>query len=314
MVEKMAPKLASVVIVTRNRKKLTLECLQSVFKMDYPTLEVILVDNASADDTVKAVKKRFPQIKIIQAQENLGLNGGKNLGQKKARGEYLLFLDSDTIADKNLLTKLVKLAESNPQIGLVCPKIYYYHPQDVIWYAGANVNLLTSQTRNLGINEKDCRQWDQVRETQFAPTAYLVTRKAVEKLKGHDESLFMTYGDTDYGFRAKKVGFKVIFCPQAYLWHRIKMEENIKTIRALGYNSSLRAYYFARNRVIFMKRHAPMINFIIFILLFFPLMTLYVTYKIIIFGGGWRFLKPHWQGSLDGLKYAFGGKIINVYT
>ena len=306
--------LVSVVIVTKDRRQLTLDCLASVFAMTYPNLEVILVDNASSDGTVEAVGKRFPGVKVITAKKNLGLNGGKNLGQSQARGDYLLFLDSDTLVDTNLVTELVRVAESDPRVGVVCPKMYYIEPKDVIWYAGAEVNLLTSRTKNIGCNEVDRGQYDQLRPTQFAPTAYLVTRKTADKLSGHDESLFMTYGDTDYGFRAKAAGFKVVFCPRACLWHRIKMEENITSIRALGYNRPMRAYYFARNRVLFMKRHAPPLNFFVFLLVFLPLFTVYITGKIVIFGGGWRFLKPHLRGSWDGLRYAFGGQVANVYT
>lgn len=309
-------KPVSVIIVTRNRKQITLDCLESVFKIDYSNFETILVDNGSTDGTVEKIKSAGWQtkLKIIASQENLGLNAGKNLGQKHAKGDYILFLDSDTIVDKELLTELIKLAEIDSKIGIVCPKMYYLKPENVIWYAGSYVNLLTSQTINIGVNQKDQGQYDQVRETEFAPTAYLVTRKAAQKLKGHDAALFMTYGDTDYGFRARKLGFKVMFCPKAKLWHRIKMKDNIKTIRALGYNLPMRAYYFARNRIIFMREHAPRLNFLIFIFIFFPLLTFYYTAKIIVFGAGWKFLKPHLQGSFDGLRYAFGNKITNVYT
>lgn len=310
----MVKKLATIVITTRDRKEIILDCLRSLFKMDYPNFEVILVDNASTDGTKEAVRKKFPKVKLIISKKNLGLNGGKNLGQKYAKGEYILFLDSDTVVDKRLLSELVKLAESDPKIGVVCPKMYYYDRKNIIWYAGSCVNLLTSQTKNVGANENDSGQWDQVRETQFAPTAYLATRKAVNKLKGHEEAFFMTYGDTDYGFRARKAGFKVMFCSKAKLWHRLGMEENIKSIRSLGYNLPMRAYYFARNRVIFMRRHAPEFNFILFMFFFFPLITFYFTYKIIRYHGGWKFLRPHLMGTFDGLKYLLGGKIENSYV
>lgn len=304
-------KLVSVVVVTYNRKEVAADCLASILKMDCPNFEVILVDNGSEDGTVEAIQERFPDVKVVASETNSGLNGGKNLGEAQARGDYILFLDSDTLVDKNLLTELVKVAENDSQVGMVCPKMYYHQPEDVIWYAGSFVNLWTSQTKNIGVNEKDQGQHDQIRETEFAPTAYLVRREVIEKLKGHDEFLFMTYGDTDYGFRTREAGFKVMFCPTAKLWHRIKAQDNVKTIRALGYNLPMRAYYFARNRMIFMKRHAPKFNFAVFTLVFFPLITLYITYKIIDFGGGLDFLKPHWQGSFDGLRYLFDGRVEN---
>lgn len=306
-------KLISVIITTRNRKQVVLDCLASVFKMNYPKFEVIVVDNGSTDRTVEKIKNRFPQVRVIEAKKNLGLNGGKNLGQKCAKGEYFLFLDSDTIVDQNFLTTLAGVAESNPKVGLVCPKMYFFDEKEVIWYAGAKVNLWTSQTKNLGCNEKDIGQYDQVRETHFAPTAYLATRQVAEKLKGHEKIFFMTYGDTDFGFRVRKAGYKVLFCPQAKLWHRLGKEENTKTVRALGYNLPMRAYYFSRNRVIFMKKHAPAFKFWIFLFIFSPLFIFYITYKIITYGG-WPFLKPHLEGSLDGLKYAFGGKVKNRWT
>jgi len=322
-------KLVSIIIVTRNREKEVLACLKSILKMDYPNFEIILVDNASGDNTVSEVKKQSAswrtKVKIVKSERNLGANGGKNLGQKQAKGEYLFFLDSDTIVDKKLLSELVKIAESEAKIGMVCPKMYYFESKresssayfdkkNIIWYAGASINLLTSQAKNIGNHEEDKGQFDQVRETSFAPTAYLVKRIVAEKLKGHGEIFFMGYVDSDYGYRTHEAGFKVIFCPQARLWHRIGQEENVKSIRALGYNLPLRAYYFARNRVVFMKIHAPKVNFLIFISFFFPLMTIYIAYKIIVFRGGWKFLRPHLEGSLDGLKYALGGKIENRWV
>ena len=309
----MAKKLVSIIVVTRNRRKVTLACLRSVFKMNYPNFKVILVDNGSTDGTIATVKKQFPKVKIADAKKNLGLNGGKNLGQKQAKGKYILFLDSDIVVDKNFLKELVEVAESDQTIGIVCPKMYYYDRKNVVWYAGSFVNLLTSRTENVNANQVDKGQFNKIKETQFAPTAYLVTRAVVKKIKNHNEDFFMTYGDTDYGFRAREAGFKVVFAPKAHLWHRLKKKENKKTIRALGYNLPMRAYYFSRNRVIFMKRHASKLNFVVFIFFFFPFFTLYITYKIIALGGGFKFLKPHWQGSLDGLKYIFNGRIINAY-
>lgn len=307
----MVDRLVSIVIVTRNRERLVCDCLSSVFKMNYTQKEVILVDNGSEDGTVRSVRKKFPSVKIIKTEENLGLNTGKNLGQRQAKGEYILFLDSDTVVEENMLSALVLAAESDPKIGLVCPKMYYFDKKKVIWYAGSSVNLFTSRTVNIGCNEEDKGQFEEIKETQFAPTAYLVTKKVAEKLKGHDEIFFMTYGDTDYGLRARKGGFKVVFCPRAKLWHHLGQEENTKTIRALGYNLPLRAYYFARNRVIFMRKHAPLFNFVVFMIFFFPLFTIYFLSKIIYFGGGWQFIRPHLEGSWDGLLFALTGYLKN---
>ncbi|MCL5090434.1 MAG: glycosyltransferase family 2 protein [Patescibacteria group bacterium] len=304
-------KLVSIIIVTRNRQKIVEECLKSVYKTNYPNFEIILVDNGSSDETVPVIRKKFPQVKIVRSEQNLGANKGKNLGQKQAKGDYFLFLDSDTTVAKNFLSALVLLAEKNPQAGIICPKMYYYDQKTILWYAGVKMNLLTSQTQNIGSNEGDHGQYDQVRETLFAPTAYLAKKEVVKKLKGHDEIFFMTYGETDYGFRARKAGFKILFCPEAKLWHRLGQEENTKSIRGLGFNMPMRAYYFARNRVIFMKRHSPPKNFTVFITIFFPLATMHMIYATIKYGGGWTYLRPYLEGTWDGVKFLFTKKVNN---
>lgn len=310
----MDEKLVSIITVTRNRKELVRQCLDSVFKMAYPNFEMILVDNASADGTAEMVNKEFPSVKVISSAINLGLNGGKNKGEQFAAGDYVLFLDSDTIVDRFFLTELVRMAQGHPEAGIVCPKMFYYDHKDVIWYAGSYVNLLTSQTKNIGANQKDGPQWSKERETEFAPTAYLATKAVVDKLQGHNEVFFMTYGDTDYGFRAREAGFKVLFCPSAKLWHCLKKEDNLRTIRGLGYNLPMRAYYFARNRVIFMKMHAPRGKFILFLIFVYPVITIYMAYKIIVLKGGWKFLKPHLEGAFDGIVYLFTAVARNKYT
>lgn len=297
--------LVSVIIVTFNREKEVLSCLESILKTDYLNKEIILVDNASSDQTVAKVKKRFPSVKIVISKTNRGNSGGKNLGQSEAKGKFVCFLDSDTVVDQRFLSEMVLAASIDPKIGLVCPKMYYFDKKNIIWYAGASINLFTSQTKNKGCNEEDLGQYNKITETDFAPTAYLATRETVNKLKSHDEIFFMAYNDSDYGLRTKEAGFKVIYCPQSKLWHRLGVQENNKSVRALGFNLPLRAYYFARNRIIFMNKHAPKVNFWIFFFLFFPLFTLYFSYKIIVFGGSQQFLKPHLKGSLDGIKYLF---------
>lgn len=303
--------LVSIIITTRNRKEIILECLESVFQMTYPNFEVILVDNASTDGTPEAVREKFPQTKLVVSETNLGLNGGKNLGQTVAQGEHVLFLDSDTIVDPEMLTELVKLAKADLEVGITVPKMYYHSEPDILWYAGATVNFFTSQTKNIGPNEKDRGQYDQTIETSHGPTCFFVKGPAWRAVGEHDQFYFMTYGDTDFAAQAKRAGFKVLYCPKAKLWHRLDRIETVRGLRALGFNLPMRAYYFARNRVIFMKKFAPPLNFFIFILLFFPAFTAWVTYKTIKFGGGWKFLRPHLEGSWDGLRYALGFKVEN---
>lgn len=305
----MVEALVSVIIPTRDRKADVIDCLKSLADSNYQNYEVILVDNASTDGTAEAVCQRFPEIKIVGSERNLGIAGGRNLGQKFAEGDYLLFLDSDTVVDRDLLKELIELAQNDPKIGIVVPKMYFYDDPNRLWYAGATINLLTSRTRNIGVGEQDYGQYDEICEASHGPTAFLVRREVVEVIGGHEELYFMSYADADFALRAKRVGYKVVYTPKAKLWHKLSVSEN-RSIRGLAGTFPFRAYYFARNRVIFMKRNAPKLNFLIFLFVFFPLFTLYFSYMMLIFRR-FDYLKQHLRGTWDGFKYALGGKARN---
>ena len=295
--------LVSVVIVTRNRRVDVLECIGSLIasKTSYSNIEITLVDNGSNDGTIEAVSRRFSDVKTIYSKVNLGLTGGRNLGQKAAKGKYILFIDSDTVIDRNMIMELVKVIENDEKIGLVAPKIYSYLEPKIIWYAGATFNLITSQAHNVGAWTVDESQYNKIIEVSHAPTAFLVRKTAADELGGHDDVFVMSYGDADFGIRLRKKGYRVLYVPKAEMYHKLNLKKNVKSLRSLGFNTSLRPYYFARNKVIFMHRHA--VNFPLFMLAFYPLFTLYYSIRIIQYHGCFEYLRPHFAGSLEGLLY-----------
>lgn len=307
----MDVKLASVIITTRNRKNIVLDCLNSVLRMNYTNLEVILMDNASSDGTTEAVKKKFPRVKIVVSKKNLGIAGGRNAGLKVAKGGYILFLDSDTVVDINMATELINLIAKDAKIGIVVPKIYFFDEPNRIWYAGAKVNLFTSRTKNIGVYELDQGQYEQVYEVSHGPTAFLCRKEVIERIGDHEEKYFMSYADLDFAIRAKKNGFRVLFAPKAKLWHRIATGQDRNSIRDLLGTFPPRAYYFARNRFIFMKRHAKKLNFMIFLILFTPGLFLYYTTKIILCRE-WKYLRMYLLGLVDGLRYVLTNNIYDL--
>ncbi|OGW47906.1 MAG: hypothetical protein A2Y66_00775 [Nitrospirae bacterium RBG_13_41_22] len=310
----MMPKesLVSVIITTRNRKRDILECLDTLYKQSYKNLEIILADNNSEDDTLQSVSERFPDVNIVVAKRNLGIAGGRNLAQREAKGYYYFYLDSDTILHEDCIKELVNFLSEHKDVGMVVPKMYYFDYPDHIWFAGSTIDLFTSRTINFGTNEKDVGQYDEPRECAHGPTAFMVTKEVVDIVRGHDETYFMTYADADFAVRTKKAGFKIFCVPSAKLWHRLNMEENRSGIRALGYNLPLRAYYFSRNRVLFMKKNSSAAIFAFFLLFIFPLFTIYYTLKIIQYKGKFIYLKNHLIGSWDGLKYALFNHLDNT--
>ncbi len=128
--KKIEKPFVSILIVNYNGRHLLEDCLVSVFENEYPqkSYEVILVDNDSQDESTHYVKEHFPQIKLIESQENLGFAGGNNLALNYARGEYIVLLNNDTKVDKNWLSTLVETAQKHKKVGLINSKLFFGIP------------------------------------------------------------------------------------------------------------------------------------------------------------------------------------------
>lgn len=299
----MAGKLVSIIIPTYNRKKDVLTCLDSLLSISYDNYEIIIVDNASEDNTIAAIKERFVNVKnlkVIEAGENLGASGGRNEGIKHARGEYLCFVDSDNIVDNNFLAELVKLAEADEKIGFVGPKMYYLNDPKRIWCAGATINLLTSKTRYIGKDKIDHGQYDRFRKVEHIPNVWLVKRPVINKIGLMDTTYGICYEESDWAMRAQRAGYSVIFCPTAIVYHNIPLRTKNSGLRGLvGFDNQYTIFRLARNRAIFMKKFANKFSLIIFLLIFNNLFlvlycAIFVSYgKVDLLNS---YVKGYWEG------------------
>jgi GT2 family glycosyltransferase len=295
----------SVVIVTRNRRNDVTECISSVLKSKYPgKIEVIVVDNGSTDNTESAIRDKFPLVSVSYNRSNLGLVGGRNTGQSRARGEYLLFLDSDTTVDENMIFHLEELA-SQKAVGIVAPKMYSYLEPKRLWFAGATFNLLNSRANNTGAWEIDTGKYERVTEISHGPTCFIVKRELADLIRGHDPIFLQSYADTDFAFRVKKLGYVNLYCPGAFLYHKTPTLERNASLRGLGMDSPLRAYFYARNKTLFMKRHSPRLNFVAFLIVFLPIINVMYLHRIAKYGGGSKYLHQYLLGVKDGLGFIF---------
>lgn len=282
----------SVVIPTYNSWFTLKDCISSIQKQTLKPLEVVVVDNASSDATSQKVKAMFPEVKLITLIKNTGVTGGRNEGIRmvSVSSNYLLFFDHDMVADRKMLEELVNISQSDKTIGIVTPKIYYSDDKTRIWAAGTGINLWSGQILFRG--GKDVGQFETAEEIQVAPAVLLVKKLVISKLKSFDDRYFATYEDTDFCFRAKKIGFKVFYAPEAVAYHKIPSDPQKESIRLL-----LRAYWIGRNRILFMKDFGN--NFLIFTL-FLPIYALYYVRLALRFNkfNSWvSFL----YGCLDGM-------------
>jgi hypothetical protein len=297
----MDKELVSIVIQTHNRIGKLVNLLDSIRKVNYPNFEIILVDNASDDGTVDIVRKKFPEVKVIVSKKNLGHFSGANLGFKEAKGEYIFNIDDDNVVDKEVLGELVKCAQSDSKIGLLGPKMYYLSDPKKIWFAGTSINYLTGKTKYRGIGEVDRGQFDKIIETDHIPNAIFIKRKVIDKIGYYSEDYKMTFGESDFAVRARKAGYKVVYCPKAIVWHDTKLPESGTLRGKIGFDTPYRAYYLARNRLIFMDRHVSRICFMLF-LFFVPFLTIYYI-SIFLRYRRIDMLVSYFKGLLDGLVF-----------
>jgi len=248
----MNPKVA-IVILAYNNYADTQECLQSVLKLDYPALEVWLVDNGSQDGTAQRVVVEFPAVHVVQTGRNLGVAGGFNAGIVPALhsgAEYVFILNNDTIVKPDIIRILVTEAQAHPDYGLLMPKILYYDAPDRIWSIGARYRLFPPAIVMIGLNKPDGPSYNEVRFLEYAPScALLISRQVFECVGLLDDGYFFFYDDWDYSLRVRKAGYKIVYIPKACVYHKVS-----RTIQCRGRPPSF-WYTWGRSGGRFYRRH-----------------------------------------------------------
>jgi GT2 family glycosyltransferase len=129
---------------------------------------MIVVDNGSEVNPISGWEQKYPLIKFIRSEKNLGFAGGNNLGITAAKGEYLFLINNDTEVTENLIERLVNTLEENPQVGIVSPKILYYNTKVIQYLGYTPLNYVTARNKCIGQFEEDKGQYDSV----VGPTGY----------------------------------------------------------------------------------------------------------------------------------------------
>lgn len=280
----------SAVIPSFNDKLKVFRLLDSLKKSTYKNLEVIVVVNGSVETLVEG-KKKYKWVRWIDAgRENIGQTGCYNLGFAHAKKtNHILYIDSDVVVDKNMISKLLERADSDEKIGIVTPMILYLSDKNWVNQAGANVDLITGKVK-VGWGPK--KDFLEAKEVQNSGTVMLFKREVVNKIGGVDD-WFLCYFDPDYCLRAKKAGFITWYEPSATAYHDQSKDPNVWRPRVLT-----RAYLLGRNRMLFMRRHGNMMTFTLFL----PLLLAYYLFETIRFGNLNKFFELLW-GSIVGYFY-----------
>ena len=242
-------KLLSIITINFNGLKDTCELIDTL-PLNDETIEVIVVDNASTQDKATEIGKRYPQVKVIKSDKNLGFAGGNNLGIQAAHGKYLFFINNDAIlplpsAISHLLTRL----KSSDQIGMVSPKIRFTWGKQPIQYAGYTpLSKITLRNKSIGFGEDDCGQYDIAHPTPYAHgAAMIVKREVIEKAGMMPECYFLYYEELDWSMTIRRSGYEIWYEPSCTVFH--------KESQTTGQQSPLKTYYITRNRLLFAQRN-----------------------------------------------------------
>ena len=210
--------LVSIVVLNYNAGKLLLNCIESIKKSSYQNIEILVVDNISSDNSQIECKKKFPDIKLIQNDENLGYCGGNNEGIKKAEGEFIIILNPDTIVETNWIDELLK-AQKEFGDGLYQPKILSLNEEDTIQSTGNMLHVFGfGFARDKG--NKVSERKEEIEKVGYASgTCLFTTRKVLDKIGLLDEFLFLYHDDLDLGWRGAQIGINSFYVPKSKIYH-----------------------------------------------------------------------------------------------
>jgi len=278
--------MISILIINFNDGKYIKNCLEAIGGLNYKDYEVIVVDNGSVDDSLKIVKK-FPDVKVIELGKNYGIPA-YNFGIKEARGEYLFFLGSHVIVDKNVLDVLLEVLKKEEVGGVGC-KLYDLNDKKTIKNMGFEVNLLNGKVKMLNYNEKDCERFDEVVDVMCIGSGnFLVKKKVLDKIGYFDERFFLGDGDADLCLRIRKKSYKLKVVPKAKIYEEFEKHAGKKHFRV---------FHEIRGKILLMRKHSK--NFFIFLVIF----LFYSVFKLVYYCFILRFdiVSAYAKGFFSGL-------------
>jgi GT2 family glycosyltransferase len=283
-----------IIILNWNGLNDTLECLESVYKLAYSNFEVIVVDNASSDNSVEIIQKNYPQVIMIENKENLGFASGNNVAMRYAMehyADYVWLLNNDAVVETDTLRNIVRTAESNSQIGMVSPVIYYYDKPNDLQYQGSYI--IREKFSLLKVENIDKYNFESLNlELTLWGTALLIKRCVIESIGYLDEKYFAYVEDADYSIRANNMGFRNVIEFNAKIYHK-------RSRSTEGPKSNLQVFLRVRNIFFFWMKHLNRIKKISFL-------RHYLLY-VISYAGGLKKENLHEASDacLDGAWSAF---------
>jgi GT2 family glycosyltransferase len=239
-----------VVIVNFNLKDSLRETLLSFQKVHYPELQIVVSDNASSDGSQEMVTKEFPGVQLLAHEQEQGYARAASLGmaQLADKTKYIFSTTNDVVVDPEIINILVDYAETHPEAGVLGTKIYFFDRPDVLWHAGGRIHPLHGHSYHLGWERKDHPRYGKTRECDFVTgCGFLLRTDVLRKIGFFKEDLIFYSEDAELCYRFREAGSKVVFIPEAKMWHKVST--------TLAKNRPLQLCYSTRNSLYLLQRH-----------------------------------------------------------
>lgn len=234
----------TVILVNYNGKKYLKNCIESIKRQSYQNLSILIVDNASGDESVQYLQDNYPEIEVITCVENNGFAKGNNIGIEyavKQGADYVLLLNVDTVIEPDLVEKLMASANA---ATVTVPKIYMDKRLMKVWYAGGEMDYV--QGRSYHCNQAAEKENKAI---GFAcGCCVLIHRDIIKNVGVFDENYYLYFEDTDLSMRWLQHGITIMYIPAAKMWHKVGGSGGAD-------GSLIKSYYMLRNQLYFMKKY-----------------------------------------------------------
>lgn len=243
-----------IIVVTYNSELVINNCLKSLFRNSYPDMEVVVVDNASSDETVPTIRKYFKKVHIITNKTNTGFGAANNIGIKlllKKDCDFIVLLNPDTISSPNLIRKLISVFENDEKIAVAGCIITYAKNNKKIWFAGGYFNRLFCFTRHRYMNQSLNNANVKSGKVDFITGACMMISSEVIKNVGFiPEKYFLYFEDVFFCKKIIDKGFSCYLIAESLVNHHVSTSTGIRQTNKM---TPLRAYYFARNPLLYIR-------------------------------------------------------------
>ena len=264
----------TIIILNWNGAKDTIECINSIENIKNVSYDILVVDNGSEQDDYLELKNKFPEIKLIRSEKNLGFTGGNNLGIEYAMNsnpDYFLLLNNDTTVESDFIDYLLGVFDKYKNAGIAAPRINYYNEPKKIWSEGGKI----SRFRGSGFAYSE--RYEKKIETEYKSVTFisgccmLIKREVIDKIGLFDINYFLYVEDTDLCKRTLDAGYKIYVAYKSKIYHKVSNSTK-------GNLSGLPLYYVTRNRLYFSKKNFSNTYFVAFIYIFTTMLIKSITW------------------------------------